>query len=97
VKWNKCSKEELLSFVISHHNGTKKFAFTKQFKRLVYIGVDFTAISPVTATRDSHYLLAFATLGEVTEMEMILIAKVSNEGDIMSRYRRCFHMQTLPI
>ncbi len=44
--------------------------------RLIYIGDVFTAILSVIATRDSHYLLALATLGEATEMEMILIAKV---------------------
>jgi len=32
--------------------------------------------------RDTHYLLALATLGSVTDIEMILIAKVSKEGDI---------------
>ncbi len=49
---------------------------------LIYIGGLFTAISSATATRNSHYLLALATLGEATEIEMILMAKVSNEGDI---------------
>jgi hypothetical protein len=43
---------------------------------------------------DSHYLLALATLGEATEIEMILIAKVSNEGNIALRYRRHFFIQT---
>jgi hypothetical protein len=42
------------------------------------------AILPLTATCDSHYLLALATLGKATEIELILKAKVSNEGDIAS-------------
>ena len=38
---------------------------------------------PATLTRDSNTLvLAFATLGKATEIEMILIAKVRKEGDI---------------
>jgi hypothetical protein len=55
------------------------------------------AISPATATRDNHYLLALATLGKVTEIEMILIAKKSNEGNIALRYRGHFHVQTSPM
>jgi hypothetical protein len=35
---------------------------------------------------DTHYLLALATLGGMTEIEMILIAKVSNEGNIAMQY-----------
>jgi len=38
--------------------------------RLVYIGDVFMVISPATETCDSHYLLALATLGEATEIEM---------------------------
>jgi hypothetical protein len=39
-------------------------------------------------TRDSNALLfALATLGEVTEIEMIIMAKVSKKGDIMLRHR----------
>ncbi len=53
---------------------------------LIYIGNVFTAISPATATCDSHYLVALATLGEVTVIEMILIAKISNEGDIVGNF-----------
>ena len=60
-------------------------ACTKSFyMRLVYIGNVFTVILPVTETHDSHYLLALATLGDATEIEIILIAKVSNEGNITS-------------
>jgi hypothetical protein len=54
-------------------------------------------ISLATATRDSHYLLALATLGDATEIEMILITKVSNEGDIASRYGGHFCIQTSPM
>ncbi len=50
---------------------------------LIYIGDVFTRILLATETRDSHYLLPLATLGKVTEIEMILIAKVSNEGIII--------------
>ncbi len=47
----------------------------------VYIG-EGGAIMPVTMTHDSDSLvLALATLGEATEIEMILIAKVSKEGN----------------
>jgi hypothetical protein len=55
------------------------------------------AISPATATRDSHYLLALATLGEATDIEMILIDKVSNEGDIASQFCGHFRIQALPM
>ncbi len=40
--------------------------------KLVYIGNVFMAISPVTATHDSHYLLALATLGDVKEIGSLL-------------------------
>ncbi len=39
---------------------------------LVYTGDVFMAISPATATRDSHYLLALATLGDATEIGLFL-------------------------
>jgi len=39
------------------------------------VGNVFTAILLSTATHDSHYLLALATLGDATEIEIILIAK----------------------
>ncbi len=40
-------------------------------------------ITPATMTRDSKALvLALATLGTATEIEMILIAKVRKEGNI---------------
>jgi hypothetical protein len=52
----------------------------------VYIGKGYAGDS------DTHYLLALATLGIVTEIEMILIAKVSEEGNIMTRYRRHFNI-----
>jgi hypothetical protein len=55
------------------------------------------AISPATVTADSHYLLALATLGKATEIEMILIAKVSNEGDIATQYCGHFRLQTSPM
>ncbi len=32
----------------------------------------YSSITPATATRDSHYLIALATLGDATEIEMIL-------------------------
>jgi hypothetical protein len=67
----------------------------KSLLRLLYIGDVFMAISPATVTRDSHYLLALATLGKVTEIEIILIAKVSNEGDIASQYRGSFFYTNL--
>jgi hypothetical protein len=65
--------------------------------RLIYIGDVFMVISLATVTCDSHYLLALATLGEASEIEMILNAKVSNEGDIAMRYHVCFHVQTSPV
>jgi hypothetical protein len=44
---------------------------------------------PATMTRDSDtLLLALATLGKATELEMILIAKVSKERDNTSQYHR---------
>ncbi len=55
----------------------------------------FTAILLTTVKRDSHYLLALATLGEATQIEMILIAKVSNEGNIALQYHVHFCTQTL--
>ncbi len=73
------------------------WAMLADLLRLIYIGDVFIVISPATATRDSHYLLALATLGKATEIEMILIAKVSNVGDIASRYWGHFHIQTLPM
>jgi hypothetical protein len=41
--------------------------------------------------------LALATLGNVTQIEMILISKASNEGDIALQYLRCYHVQTSPM
>jgi hypothetical protein len=42
---------------------------------------------PATMSLDSSTLaLALATLGGATEIEMILIAKVSKEDNIMLRY-----------
>jgi hypothetical protein len=38
-----------------------------------------------------------ATLGNATPIEMILIAKASKEGDIMSQYCQCFCQQTTPM
>jgi len=63
----------------------------------VYIG-EGGAITPVTMTHDSDSLvLALATLGEATDIEMILMAKVSKEGNFVSRYCGHFCIQTLPI
>jgi hypothetical protein len=46
-------------------------------------------------TRDSDTLvLALATLGGVTEIEMILIAKASKEGIFVSQYHWHFRIQT---
>jgi hypothetical protein len=42
-------------------------------------------------------LLALGILGRATKIEMILVAKASKEGNITSRYRRCFRVQTLPM
>jgi hypothetical protein len=47
-------------------------------------------ILPATATCDNHYVFALATLGKVTEIEMILIANVSNEGNIASQILQAF-------
>ena len=44
---------------------------------IVYNGVVFKAITTATATRDSHYLLALATLDNATEIGSFLLAKVS--------------------
>jgi hypothetical protein len=40
--------------------------------RLIYIGVVFTMILLAAATRDSHYFLALATLGDATEIGSFL-------------------------
>ncbi len=40
---------------------------------------------------------ALATLGNVTQTEMILIAKASKEGNITLKYRRHYCAQTLPM
>jgi len=43
---------------------------------------------PATMTGDSNTLVfALATLGKATEIEMIIMAKVSKKGDIMLRHR----------
>jgi len=42
-------------------------------------------------------VLALATLGSVTEIEMILIAKVSKEGDIAMQYLGHFCIQISPM
>jgi hypothetical protein len=63
----------------------------------VYIG-EGGAIMPATMTSNSDTLvLALAALGEATEIEMILIAKESKEGDIASQYHGRFHVQTSPM
>jgi hypothetical protein len=50
-------------------------------------------ITLATMTHNSGTLvLALATLGRATEMEMILIAKSSKEGVIASQYHRHFDM-----
>ncbi len=50
---------------------------------------------PATMTCDTDTLeLALATLGEATEIEMILIAKLSKEGNITSQYCGHFRIQT---
>jgi hypothetical protein len=49
----------------------------------VYIGLG-GAIMLATTTYASDTLVALATFGEATDIEMILIAKVSMEGDIAS-------------
>ncbi len=46
---------------------------------------------------DTHYLLALATLDGTTEIEIILISKVSKEGDIVMRYRGHFRVQISPM
>jgi hypothetical protein len=49
-------------------------------------------------TCDSDTLvLALATLGGVTEIEIMLIAKANKEGNIASQYRRSYRVQTLPM
>jgi hypothetical protein len=73
------------------------FANVNDPLRLIYIGNVFMAILPGTVTRDNHYLLALATLGEATEIEIILIAKISNEGKIALHFCRHFHVQTSPM
>ena len=53
---------------------------------------------PATMTHNSDTIvLALATLGKATEIEMILIAKVSKEGDITSQYHGHFCFQTSPM
>jgi hypothetical protein len=42
-------------------------------------------------------VFALATLGDVTQIEMILIAKASKEGDITLQYHRHYHVQTSPM
>ncbi len=49
---------------------------------------------PATMTSDiDTLLLALATLGKAPELEMILIAKVSKEGDNTSQYHRHLGVQ----
>ncbi len=63
----------------------------------VYIGEGGT-IMLATTTCDSGTLeLALATLGKATKIEMILIAKVSKEGNIAMRYHGRFHLQASPM
>jgi hypothetical protein len=42
-------------------------------------------------------VLALASFSDVTQIEMILIAKASKEGNIALQYRWHFHQQTLPM
>ncbi len=42
-------------------------------------------------------VLTLASLGDMTQIELILIAKSSKEGDITSQYHGRFHVQTLLI
>ncbi len=42
-------------------------------------------------------VLTLATLGEMTQIEMILIAKSSKEGDITFLYQGHFHVQASPM
>jgi hypothetical protein len=63
----------------------------------VYIGEVGTIMLATMTSNSNTLVLALATLGEATEIEMILIAKVSKEGDIASRYHRCFHVHTSPM
>jgi len=53
-------------------------------------------LAPKTHDNDT-LALALATLGEVTEIEMILIDKVNKEADIIMRYHGCFQVQTWPM
>jgi hypothetical protein len=63
----------------------------------VYIG-EGGAIMLATTTCDSDtFVLALATLGEATEIEMILITKVSKEGNITTQYCGHFHLQASPM
>jgi hypothetical protein len=53
---------------------------------------------PATTTGNSDTLaFALATLGKPTEIEMIIIAKVSKEGDVTLQYPGRFHVQTSPM
>jgi hypothetical protein len=59
--------------------------------------LDWQRLHHNAGNSDTHYWLALATLGGTTEIEKILIAKVSKEGDIVTLYLRCFHVQISPM
>ncbi len=42
-------------------------------------------------------VLALATLGNAPQIEMILIAKASKEGDITLQFCGCYQIQTWPM
>ncbi len=49
------------------------------------------------ATATCNIVPALASLGDATQIEMILIAKASMEDNISLQYRRCYHVQTSPM
>ncbi len=50
-----------------------------------------------TGDSDNPYLLPLATLGGMTEIELILIDKVSKESDTAMQYRGHFHIEISPM
>jgi hypothetical protein len=81
-----CRRYKTFFFVTDVPNKQAKLCTCQHFLRLIFISDVFTAISPATATRNSHYLLALATLGEATEIEIV---KVSNEGVFVYKTCQC--------
>ncbi len=65
-------------------NRKKRFALSKptSFVLAFNLSLHWRRLCDNAGNSDTHYLLALATLGGMTEIEMILIAKVSKDDNI---------------